>query len=69
MIFQKRQLQEIRPCVLPNRPPMHLWLSPGEMWDAISPITRCDRVNCRKGANTETQGAGVKNMGYEVYVG
>ena len=27
------------------------------------------RINCKKGATTENQGAGIKYMGYEVYVG
>ena len=40
-------------------------LSPGEGWDAIRDAFG---VNCKKGAPTETQVAGVKYTGFGVYV-
>ena len=42
-------------CVLSDRPPVFLWLSPGEGWDAVT--------NCKKGETTENQGADVKYKG------
>ena len=44
------------PCVLSDRPPVLLWLSPGEEWDAVG-------INCKNSSTTEYQGADVKYMG------
>ena len=53
------------PCVLSYRPPVLWWLSPerGGM-----PVHDAVGINCKKGATTENQGAGVKYMGLEVCV-
>ena len=36
------------------------WLSPGERRDAV---TDAVKINCKEGATTENQGAGVRYMG------
>ena len=45
------------PCVLPDRPPVLWWLSPGEWWGAVHDAVG---INCKKGAPTENQGVDVK---------
>ena len=44
------------PSVISDRPPVLWWLSPREGWDAV-------RINCKKGAYSESYGADVKVYG------
>ena len=52
-------------CVLSDRSPVLSWLSPGDGW---MPLHDAVGTNCKKGASTENQAAGVKYMGQGVYV-